>query len=370
MPLHRVAWLPFNLPPRLLAALGLTYFKETSAPEVTFGCISLVVLHTMRGVRPASSFPPPGGSSVAVVFPGQGSQSPGMADPWLTHDAGRSLFDECSDVLGYDVADACRDEERLGRTDVVQPALFVCASAAFRVLEAEGIRPTVVAGHSLGEYAALVAAGAIDFAAALRAVAERGAAMQEAAEASPGAMTALLGLAPDEAADVCRIAGRGDVLAVANENSPSQTVLSGTVAAIERAEELARSRRVKAVRLKVAGGFHSPLMQSALPRVRAAIAGLEFRPPRVRVIPNVSGRPTSTPQELRDLLSRQLLSPVRWSRTMEAIAASGVDLMVEAGPSDVLTRLARRSIRDIRAVAVGNPAQARELLADAEVPVR
>jgi [acyl-carrier-protein] S-malonyltransferase len=307
---------------------------------------------------------------VAVVFPGQGSQYPGMADPWLSHAAARSVLAESSDIVGYDLVDASRDDERLTRTDVVQPALFACGVAAYRVLEIEGIRPSVVAGHSLGEYAALVASGVLALRPAVAAVAERGAAMQEAAEATPGAMTALLGLSPGEAADVCRVAGRGDVLAVANENSPTQTVLSGTTAAIERAEALARTRKVKAVRLKVAGGFHSPLVQSALPRVRAAIAALEFRPPVVPVIANVSGRPATTPQELRDLLSRQLLSPVRWSRTMDAIAQSGVRLMVEAGPSDVLTRLARRSIRDVRAVAVGSPEEARALFADTEVPAR
>jgi [acyl-carrier-protein] S-malonyltransferase len=291
-----------------------------------------------------------------------------MADAWLSHDAGRSVLAECSEVLGYDLVEVCRDEDGLTRTDVVQPALFACGLAAFRVLEAEGIRPTVMAGHSLGEYASLVASGVLELGPALRTVIERGAAMQAAAEAHPGAMTALLGLSPEEAAEICQIAGRGDVLAVANENSPKQTVLSGTVAAIERAEALARTRKVKAVRLNVAGSFHSPLMQSALPRIRAAIAALEFRPPRVPVVPNVSGRPTTIPQELRDLLSRQLLSPVRWSRTMDAIAASGAGLLVEAGPSDVLARLARRSIPDVRAIAVGSPADARALLSDAEVP--
>ena len=323
----------------------------------------------MARARPTLLLPhDPQGSRVAVVFPGQGSQYAGMADPWLAHGAGRSVLDECSEVLGYDIAALCRDAEALSRTDVVQPALFACDVAAYRVLESEGVHPVVVAGHSLGEYAALVAAGVLDLEPTLKAVAERGAATHEAAQSHPGAMTALVGLGPEEAAEISRIAGRGDVLAVANENSASQTVLSGTVAAVERVEALARTRRVKAVRLKVEGAFHSPLMQPALDRVRRAIAGLEFREPRLAVIPNASGHPTTSPQEIRDLLGRQLLSPVRWSRTMESLAELSADTLIEAGPSDVLTRLARRSIRNVRAVAVGSPEDVRSLVVREAAP--
>jgi [acyl-carrier-protein] S-malonyltransferase len=295
---------------------------------------------------------------VALVFPGQGSQYAGMADPWLTHQAGRSVLEECSNAVGIDIAEVCQDSQSLTRTDLVQPALFACDVAAFRVLQSEGVEPVVVAGHSLGEYAALVAAEVLDLRSTAIAVAERGSATHEAAESHPGAMTALVGVSPEDATELCRVAGRGDVMAVANENSPSQTVLSGTVAAIERAEALARTRNVKAVRLKVEGAFHSPLMQPALERVRRAIAGLDFREPRFAVIPNASGRPTTSPHEIRDLLGRQLISPVRWSRTMESIAELSVDTVIEAGPSDVLTRLARRSIRGARAVAVGSPEDA------------
>ncbi len=282
-----------------------------------------------------------------------------MANPWLAHEAGRSVLAECSKALGYDLVQVCRDGEALSRTDVVQPALFACDVAAFRVLESEGVRPVVVAGHSLGEYAALVAAEVLDLRPTVLAVAERGAATHEAATSYPGAMTALVGVSPEDAAELCAVAGRGDVLAVANENSAAQTVLSGTVAAIERAETLARTRNIKAVRLKVEGAFHSPLMQPALERVRRAIAGLEFRQPRFAVIPNASGRPTTSPQEIRDLLGRQLMSPVRWSRTMESMANVTVDTVIEAGPSDVLTRLARRSMRHAHVVGVGSPEDAR-----------
>jgi [acyl-carrier-protein] S-malonyltransferase len=295
---------------------------------------------------------------IAVLFPGQGSQYAGMADPWLAHPAGKEVLAEASEVLGYDVVEAARDEGRLGTTEVVQPLLFACDLAAFRVLESEGMRFAMAAGHSLGEFVALAAAGAVPVDQALRAVVERGRAMQEASEESPGGMTALVGLSPEEAADVCRIAGRGDVLTVANENSPKQTVLSGSLAAVERAEELARSRKVKAVRLKVAGAFHSKLMEPALPRVRAAVAKLGFGRPRFPIIPNASGRPTDQPSALRDLLSRHLVSPVRWGRSMHAMAEAGVELFVEAGPGDVLSKLVKRCVPGARALSVGSPEEA------------
>jgi [acyl-carrier-protein] S-malonyltransferase len=295
--------------------------------------------------------------TLAVLFPGQGSQYPGMADPWTSHPAGRSVLEEASEVLGYDVVEAARDEDRLVDTAVVQPALFACDLAAFRVLEAEGVRFSAAAGHSLGEFVALVAAGATDLRPTLEAVVERGRAMHEAGERVPGAMSALVGISPQDAAEIVRVAGRGDVLTVANENSPKQTVVSGTVAAVERAEELARSRKARVVRLNVAGAFHSPLMQPAAGRVREAIARLEFRAPAMPVVPNASGRPTSQPAALRDLLSRHIVSPVKWERSIRAMAEAGVDVFVEAGPGDVLAKLAKRCVPDARAVSAGTPAE-------------
>ena len=298
----------------------------------------------------------------AVLFPGQGSQYPGMADPWADHPESRAVLDESSEVLGYDVIEACRDESRLADTAIVQPALFACDLAAFRVLEGEGFRFDAAAGHSLGEFVALVAAGATDLRPTLEAVVERGRAMHEAGQINPGAMTALVGLSPDEAADICRVAGRGDVLMVANENSPKQTVLSGSIPAIERAEELAKSRKCRVVRLKVAGAFHSPLMRPALDRVRAAVARLQFRAPRLPVIPNASGRPTTQPSALRDLLARHLVSPVKWERSIRAaVSELGVEWFVEAGPGDVLSKLAKRCVPEARATSVGTPDEARAL---------
>jgi [acyl-carrier-protein] S-malonyltransferase len=304
---------------------------------------------------------------MAVLFPGQGSQYPGMADPWSSHPAGRAVLEEASDALGWDVIEVCRDERQLADTAVVQPALFACDLAAFRVLEEEGVRFAAAAGHSLGEFAALVAAGATDFRPTLHAVVERGLAMHEAAEAAPGAMTALVGISPQDAAEICRIAGRGDVLMVANENSPKQTVVSGSVAAIEQAEDLARSRRARVVRLNVAGGFHSPLMRPALDRVRSAIARLSFQAPRFPVTPNASGRPVQHPAALRDLLSRHLVSPVKWERSIRAMAETGIEIFVEAGPGDVLAKLAKRCVPGTRAVSIGTPAEAQAFAADVGV---
>jgi [acyl-carrier-protein] S-malonyltransferase len=295
---------------------------------------------------------------VAVVFPGQGSQITGMADPWLEHPAGRSVIDAVSHAMERDLPALCRDEKALRTTEIVQPALFACDLAAFRVLEAEGASFSAAAGHSLGEFVALVAAGTLELRPALDLVIARGRAMQEAADERPGTMTALLGIRAADAAEVCAIAGRGDVLAVANENAPKQSVLSGSVEAIERAEELARSRGAKALRLRVAGAFHSPLMQPAVPAIRDAVSRLRFERPRFPVVPNVTGHPTSEPSALRDALTRHVVSPVRWERTIQSFASAGIDTVVEAGPGDVLTKLARRTVEGIRAVAVRTPEQA------------
>jgi [acyl-carrier-protein] S-malonyltransferase len=296
--------------------------------------------------------------AVAVLFPGQGSQYAGMAEPWASHAAGRGVLDEVSDGLERDVVELCRDEDALATTELVQPALFACDVAAFRVLESEGVEFSAAAGHSLGEFAALVAAGALQLRPALTVVVERGRAMEEAARAAPGAMTALIGLGGEDAAELCAIAGRGDVLEVANENAPHQVVLSGSVSAVERVEELARSSRARAIRLRVAGAFHSPLMRPAAQRVREALSRVEFRAPRIDVVPNVSGRPTREPLALRDQLSRHITSPVRWERSVRALYKSGADTFVEAGPGDVLSKLVRRIVPEAMVASVGSPAEA------------
>lgn len=296
-----------------------------------------------------------GAVPLAALFPGQGSQYAGMADPWTAHDVGKAALEEASEAMGRDVVALCRDEDALATTEFVQPALLACDVAAFRVLEAEGARFEAAAGHSLGEFAALVAAEVLDLGPALEAVMERGRAMQAAADERPGTMTALLGVSAAEATEICAVAGRGDVLAVANENAAKQVVLSGSVDAIDRAEELARSRGAKAVRLRVAGAFHSPLMQPAVGRIRDALSKLTFREPRFRIAANVSGRLIGEPSALRDLLARHVVSPVRWERCVRAMAEAGFDTFVEAGPGDVLTKLVKRTAPGVSAVAVGSP---------------
>lgn len=295
---------------------------------------------------------------IAVLFPGQGSQHAGMAAPWLDHEAGRAVVEEVATEMALDLAASCQDESMLATTEFAQPALFACDLAAFRVLEAEGVEVEAAAGHSLGEFAALVSANVLDLAAALRVVAERGRAMQQASDERPGTMTALIGLSADDGAEICEVAGRGDVLQVANENGPKQVVLSGSVAAIERAEEQARSRGARAVRLQVAGAFHSPLMEPAVERIRAALSDLEFREPRFPVVANVSGKMISEPAALRDLLARHVVSPVRWQRSMETLGEAGFDTFVEAGPGDVLCKLVKRILPGVSAVPVGSPDEA------------
>ena len=300
----------------------------------------------------------------AVVFPGQGSQFAGMADPWISHPAGKAVLDGASETMGRDVAAGCHDEGAMATTAFVQPALLACGLAGFAVLEAEGMpEPAGVAGHSLGEFAALVAAGVLTLPEALDVVVVRGQAMQRAGEERPGTMAALLGVGGEDASALCEEARGADVLLVANLNSPVQVVVSGSVPAIERLETLAKERRVRAVRLAVAGAFHSPLMASAAPAIDARLDTLEFRPPRFPVAENVAGALVVDPSELRGLLRRHVISPVRWDDCARALAAAGATMFLEPGAGDVLTKLQKRIDPDVRAVAIGSPEAAHEALA-------
>jgi [acyl-carrier-protein] S-malonyltransferase len=298
----------------------------------------------------------------AVVFPGQGSQFAGMADPWTEHPASRAVLEEATDALGDDLVAGCRDESRLATTAFVQPALLAIGVAAYRVLEAEGVTAAGVAGHSLGEFAALVAAGALPLRDALDAVIVRGRAMRRAGEERPGTMSALLGVGPEDAAALCDEARGGDVLVVANENSPVQVVISGSIPAIERAEALAKGRKVRAVRLNVAGAFHSPLMEPAVEPIVERLSSIALRVPACPVAENVSGSLETDPDRLRELLGRHVVSPVRWAACVQALAEAGATTFLEAGAGDVLTKLAKRVVPQAEAVAVGSPQVVRDIL--------
>lgn len=297
---------------------------------------------------------------VAIVFPGQGSQSVGMLDVWREHAASSAVLDQASEVLGTDVVALCHDEVALARTDTTQQAVLVADVAAFRVLESEGVDPVAVAGHSLGEYAALVAAGVCDFGAALEAVRERSLAMADAGDANPGTMLALIGMGVDQAAELCAEAAGGDVLVVANENSQMQTVLAGEIPAIERAEALARERKAKPIRPNVAGAFHSPLMEPARARIDAALDALTLAPARIPVVSNVTAEPTTDPATLLANLRVHVVSPVRWVPSMAAMVALGTEMLVEAGPGDVLARMAKRDQRELTIASARSPAEAIE----------
>jgi [acyl-carrier-protein] S-malonyltransferase len=261
------------------------------------------------------------------------------------------------------VADA-HDEAALATTDFVQPALLACDVAAFRVLQAEGLSEVVgVAGHSLGEFAALVAADAVSLPDALELVVVRGRAMQRAGESRAGAMSALLGLGADDAEGLCAEVRGVDELVVANRNSPAQSVVSGDVAAVERLEALAKERKVRAVRLSVAGAFHSELMRPAAQPVLDVLDRIEVRDPAIAIAENVTGELVRDAARLRELVGRQVVSPVHWETGVRALIAAGADRFLEAGAGDVLTKLLKRIDPDATGVAVGSPEAAAAALA-------
>jgi [acyl-carrier-protein] S-malonyltransferase len=293
--------------------------------------------------------------ATAIVFPGQGAQAVGMAGPWVDEcPASRQLFDRAAAILGYDLLEICRagPHEKLGATAISQPAILVTSLAALEVLrEREGNPLTaagVTAGLSLGEYTALVFAGAIEFDDAVRLVDLRGRAMQDCADASPGAMLAVLGLEREKLVDLCDTCRAADVLEVANVLCPGNIVVSGTAAACRRLEEAAAAAgALKCVPLDVAGAFHTRLMQPAVERLTAALAATPVRPPRIPVVSNVDARPHDDPADIRRLLARQVVGVVEWNASMAAILSTGVRTIWEVGPGRVLRGLMKRIDRGV-----------------------
>ena len=285
--------------------------------------------------------------SFAFVFPGQGSQSVGMlASHSGTDPVVRKTFDEASSVLGYDLWELVQEgpQERLNATECTQPAMLAAGIATARLwFERGGGQPLVVAGHSLGEFTALVTAGALEFSTAIALVKFRGQVMQEAVPVGAGAIAAVLGLDDADVEAACREAAQGGVVEAVNFNAPGQVVIAGDTAAVHRALDILKAKGARrAVPLPMSVPAHSSLMRGAAERLGAKLAGIDVRAPRIRYLSAVDAAEHSDPADIRALLVRQLASPVRWRHTVRALAATGIQQLIECGPGKVLTGLNKR----------------------------
>lgn len=279
----------------------------------------------------------------AHIFPGQGAQYVGMGKSLCEKfPAAREVFEAANRLLGFDLAKVCFDGpiEELTRTDVSQPCILTCSIAALRAM---GNLPChAAAGLSLGEYTALVCAGAIDFEEALPLVRDRGRYMQEAALERPGTMASVLGMDRSKVEDIVARAAAAGVVAVANLNAPGQIVVSGEGAAVDEVCRLAKEAGSKALKLNVAGAFHSPLMESGRAKLEKRLESVKIAAPKCIVVSNVTGQPVSGPDEIRQLLARQVTSPVLWENCMRTMLAMGIKDFAEIGPGKVLAGLMRR----------------------------
>ncbi|MBZ5570325.1 MAG: ACP S-malonyltransferase [Acidobacteriia bacterium] len=299
-------------------------------------------------------------SNIAFLFPGQGSQAVGMGkDLTEKHSTARQTFDEADEALGYKLSEACFEgpEDKLRLTEITQPAILTTSVAAWRVLQERGFKPAFVAGHSLGEYSAHVAAGTLSFADAVRAVRNRGKYMQEAVPVGVGAMAAVLGMDLERVAGVCTDAAQGEVCEPANINSPEQIVISGTKSAVERATTLASERGAKrAILLPVSAPFHCSLMKPAQDRLATDLATLAFQKPGVPVACNVDAALLEEADHSREALVRQVTGSVKWDQSIRLLIAQGVQTFVEVGPGKVLCGLMRQIDRSKAALNVGDEA--------------
>ena len=296
----------------------------------------------------------------AFVFPGQGLQSVGMGRALAdAFPEARATFDEADAALGWRLSDVIFEGpvERLTLTENTQPAILTMSVAAWRVLEARGFRPDIVAGHSLGEYSAHVAAGTLTFADAVRLVHHRGQYMQEAVPVGHGAMAAILGLDEDGVRAACDEAAQGEVVSPANLNAPGQIVIAGTAAAVARAGELAKARGAKRViPLQVSAPFHCALMAPAEARLAPELQSVLAHDPRVPVVANVDAEPKVNAAAAIAALIRQVSSPVRWDATVRRLASDGVTAYVEVGPGTVLSGLIKKAARDAAILNLDQPA--------------
>lgn len=293
----------------------------------------------------------------ALVFPGQGSQTPGMGKRVAEEfGSARRVYEEADEILGYGLSALCFEgsEEELRQTVHAQPALFVMSIAVWHALyELVELKPVCVAGHSVGEYAALVSAGVLDWRDGLKLVQARAQAMQEAAERTPGAMAAVLGLDAEAVEAACREASSAGIVVVANLNCPGQVVISGESEAVAKAGELCKARGAKRViPLRVSGAFHSPLMQDAAERFREALQAVTFHPPKIPVVANRTADVLPEDTDFVALMTEQLLNPVRWEESVRRMWEMGARLFVELGPGEVLSGLVRRTVADAQTLGV------------------
>ncbi len=296
---------------------------------------------------------------IGLVFPGQGSQSVGMGKAlYDAHPSLKSVYDEASSVLSYDVGALCftGPAERLNLTEFTQPALLVSSMAALRLLEPVGITPVAVAGHSLGEYSALVAAGGLSFQDAVGLVQKRGRYMSEAVAPGTGLVAALLGLTAEVVKDVCRTASSVGIVAAANFNSPGQVVIAGEKAAVERAIEVAKAQGCKkAIPLPVSVPVHTPLMQQAADRLAKDLAAVQWSDLNAPLVNNAEAKAIRLASEIQASLVRQLPSSVLWEETVHTMGKMGVTTFVEVGPGTVLAGLIKRILPDAKLLNVNDP---------------
>lgn len=299
-------------------------------------------------------------ASFAFVFPGQGSQSLGMlAEQGAQHRLVLDTFAEASEALGYDLWALTQNgpEEQLNQTDKTQPAILTASVALWRLWQAEGgARPAFVAGHSLGEYSALVAAGSVGFADAVKLVERRGQLMQEAVPAGQGGMAAIIGLEDDEVRAACAAAAQGEVVSAVNLNAPGQVVIAGAAAAVLRAAEECKARGAKrALPLPVSVPSHCDLMRPAAERFAEAVSAIAWQMPQIPLVQNVSAAAVSDLDTLKRDLLAQLYSPVRWVETVVCLSEQGVSALVECGPGKVLSGLNKRCVKGIEAYGLDTP---------------